>query len=415
MTYMMLITSDDGVPTSGIHQVKMTNMTQANLKKSEQYHQICQHAAELGFVLTGIAAAAPAKRPEVINAWIEAGKHGEMHYLSEHREVRLDPQKMLGGVKSILCVADAYPPKWPSPHDENSNNQANPKRGQIARYAWGSDYHKVLKKRLFKLADLIREQFPEEEFRCTTDTAPLLEREYASEAGLGWIGKHTLLIHPKLGSFHLLGTILTTLELPTSKSLAFPPPTVAPTDHCGTCTRCIDECPTRCIDANGYSMDGSRCISYLTLEHRSEIPVDLQVQMHHWIAGCDVCQEVCPHNREGNHAPLDQILQAYQPKPHLAEGLPLLEILDWSAEDRQQAFMGSAIKRIKLDMIKRNAIIALTNIALEQYQHDQNPTATHQLRERFTKLIENAEEPLVKHTAKQSIQRIDEATQQKTN
>ncbi len=174
---------------------------------------------------------------------------------------------------------------------------------RIARYAQGDDYHKVMTKRLHRMADAPREQFPDEQFKCTVDTAPILEREHAERAGLGWCGKHTLLIHPRFGSWMLLGTIVTTLKLQTSSEANYPVALLPPSDHCGTCTRCIDACPTQCIanpdDTGHRSVDAKRCISYLTLEHRSLIDLSLHEPMGDWIAGCDVCQSVCPYNQCG--------------------------------------------------------------------------------------------------------------------
>ena len=171
------------------------------------FESVVEMAAAEGFVLAGIADAGGTKYAEVLNQWLDDGKHGEMGYLAEHREVRLDPGRLLAGAKSIICVADAY---FPVANGGDGGKSCEPDaegvRGKVARYAWGRDYHKVLKKRLFKIADRLKEQLPGEDFRVTTDTAPLLEREYAARAGLGWIGKHTLLIHPKLGSYHLLGS-----------------------------------------------------------------------------------------------------------------------------------------------------------------------------------------------------------------
>ncbi len=323
-------------------------------------------ARELGFGLVGIALAEPSGHGEVVREWIAEGRHGEMGYLADHLDVRLDPGKLVEGARSVICVADFYPakaglePRGPGPY------------GRIARYAFGDDYHKTIKKRLHKLADTLAEEHPGEKFRSTVDTAPILEREFAAAAGLGWIGKHTLLIHPRLGSYMLLGTVVTTLELERSEGAGYPAPLVPPTDHCGTCTRCIDACPTGCISESGpRAVDATRCISYLTLEHRSEIDEGLHEKMGDWVAGCDVCQEVCPHNgsrgfgvrdQGGEEAGLDVlgIHPAYTPRPP-APGIGLLEILNWTEADRREALKGSAIKRVKLGMFKRNALIAAGN------------------------------------------------------
>ncbi len=375
-------------------------------------------ACELGFGLVGIALAKPSGHGEAVRRWIADGQHGEMGYLENHLETRLDPGKLLEGARSVICVADLYPaeallgPQGSGPH------------GRIARYAYGDDYHKTIKKRLHKLADTLAEQHPGERFRSTVDTAPILEREYAALAGLGWIGKHTLLIHPQLGSYMLLGTVVTTLELTTSEDAGYPMPTVAPTDHCGTCTRCIDACPTDCISSAGpRSVDATRCISYLTLEHRSEIDPALQPLMGDWIAGCDVCQEVCPHNRDRGNTAGDQgeggidgetfsstgvgftpppMHPAYTPRPP-APGLGLLDILNWTEQNRRDAFKGSALKRIKLGMLKRNALIAAGNFLAGQDDA--------RLRGRVIQISEDEGEPeLVRVTARQVLDRLGHGT-----
>ncbi|MEM9660755.1 MAG: tRNA epoxyqueuosine(34) reductase QueG [Planctomycetota bacterium] len=192
---------------------------------------------------------------------------------------------------------------------------------------------------------------PGHRFRAFTDTAPVSERELASRAGIGWVGKNTLVIHPRIGSWFFLGGILTTLPLE-------PPAEHRPIrDHCGTCTRCIDACPTDAITP--YSVDASRCISYLTIEHRSPIDPVFFESIGNRIAGCDICQDVCPHNR-----PRPGVLQPvprgeYTPN---RSGLDLFDVLGWSAADRAEALRGSALKRIKLDMFRRNALIAIGNL-----------------------------------------------------
>jgi epoxyqueuosine reductase len=325
-------------------------------------------AGELGFGLAGIASAEASGYGEVVREWIADGRHGEMGYLENNLETRLDPGKLVEGARSVICVADLYPaeaglaPGGDEPY------------GRIARYAFGDDYHKTIKKRLHKLADTLAEEHPGEMFKSTVDTAPILEREVAARAGLGWIGKHTLLIHPRLGSYMLLGTIVTTLELATSEDGGYPGgypvstfPLVPATDHCGTCTRCIDACPTHCISDSGpRAVDARRCISYLTLEHRSEIEVGLHEKMGDWVAGCDMCQEVCPHN--GVREPVfsnPPTHRAYAPRPP-APGIGLLEILNWTEEDRRGVLKGSALKRVKLGMFKRNALIAAGNYLAQQ-------------------------------------------------
>lgn len=299
----------------------------------------------------GVCPIRPAEHEEEFRAWIAEGKHGEMGYLEQRLDLRLDPALNIPGVRSVLVVADQYATR------NDPKDPRDPALGRIARYARGEDYHRVIKKRLHALADAIRVELglePDDEsvvLRSFVDTAPVLERDYAQQAGLGWIGKNTLLIDPELGSYLLLGGILTTLELPTPESQQIV------RDHCGTCTRCIDACPTGAITP--HSVDARRCISYLTLEHRSEIPAELAGSMGDWIAGCDICQEVCPHNSPRSFA-VGDVQPSYEPR---RVGLPVLDVLGWSEEDRRQAVRTSALKRITLEMFKRNAIQAIVNAA----------------------------------------------------
>ena len=338
----------------------------------------------LGFGLVGFTPAQPSDYREEFRRWLADGKHGEMEYLNRNVETRLDPCELVDGAQSIIVVADFYDAPRPEP--------ANPKPtvavGRIARYARGDDYHKVMKKRLHTLADALRENHAGEAFRVAVDTAPVLEREHAARAGLGWTGKHTLLIHPRKGSWMLLGVIVTTLRLHGDGQSALP------TSYCGTCTRCIDACPTDCITP--YSIDASRCISYLTLEHRGPIPPELHAPIGGWIAGCDVCQEVCPFNQQPGPKATNAVKPnpAYGPRPGFDPGPRLLDLLGWSAEDRQQAFIKSALKRVKLDMLKRNALIAAGNYLLS---HEDAL-----LRKRIEELAEAQDEvELVRITAKQ--------------
>ncbi|MEM1108831.1 MAG: tRNA epoxyqueuosine(34) reductase QueG [Planctomycetota bacterium] len=325
---------------------------------------ILDAAEAQGFALAGIASAEPSEHADAVRDWVAEGKHGTMRWIENHLDVRLDLQKLLPGANSVIGVCDAYASGADLPGA--GDNDPDRPRGRIARYAWGDDYHKVMKKRLHKLADSLAEQYPDHGFRSAVDTAPALEREIAARAGLGWQAKNTMLIHPRHGSYTLLGLVVTTMELPTSKQMDFPGATLEATDHCANCTRCIDACPTDAIAKGGYSIDASRCVSYLTIEHRGLIANELRGGMGDWIAGCDVCQEVCPYNKIGERHPL-KVNDRYEPSPRkFNEGLDLLDILTWTADDRARVFQGSALKRIKLDMIRRNAIIAIGNV-LDNY------------------------------------------------
>jgi epoxyqueuosine reductase len=374
-------------------------------------------ASSLGFALVGIASAEPTGYKKAFELWLAAGKHGEMAYLQTSFDTRIDPQRLLPGATSIICVADWYggqegqvpgterqgvrSPHSPSALSHPQSPSSPLPHGRIARYAWGDDYHRIIKPRLHQLADDLRAKWPQHDFRSAVDTAPLLEREHAKSAGLGWIGKHTLLIHPQLGSWLLLGAIVTTLPIETSANANYPSPLTPPTDHCGTCTRCIDACPTQCITP--YSVDASRCISSLTIEHRSAIDPALHPLMHDWIAGCDVCQEVCPFNQEAMggrpaeaHAGAAMRPQ-YQPRPP-APSVPLIELLNWTEADREAALIRSPLKRIKLDMFKRNALIAAGNWIAK---HD-DPA----LREKVMAMaMDESESQVVRETARQVARR----------
>jgi len=378
--------------------------------------QILNSASARGFALAGIASAEPSEHAEAVRQWVAEGKHGTMGWIENHLEIRLDLDKLLPGAKSVIAVCDAYASEGVEGAGAEGLsgktqkavashlaplplNASTPKpKGRIARYAWGDDYHKVLKKRLHGLADALAAQYPDAAFRTAVDTAPALERELAARAGLGWQGKNTMMIHPRHGSYTLLGVIVTTLELPSSEQLDYPGLTVPGADRCANCTRCIEACPTGAIAAEGYSIDASRCVSYLTIEHRDVIDDALLQGVGGWIAGCDICQEVCPYNAIGERNPLP-IHGRYDPGPRrLDAGLDLLEVLSWTAEDRARVFRGSALKRIKLDMIRRNALIAIGNVLVER-----DDAA---MREAVRGCLDDESE-LVAATARQVWERID--------
>ena len=353
---------------------------------------VASAAEEHGFALLGITAAQASPYAGHVRKWLADGHHGEMGYLADTLETRLDPTKFLPGAKAIIAIADqhaSHPPASPPPPGP---------MGRIARYAWNDDYHKTIKRRLHVLADALRMRWPASQFRGCVDTAPVLEREHAARAGLGWIGKHTLLIHPRLGSWFLLGQIVTTHGFDDIS-----PTPVA--DHCGTCTRCIDACPTDCIAPEGYTLDATRCISYLTLEHRSSITPSLHSAMGAWVAGCDVCQEVCPFNRPQEKSPAEPIPvpdpTADEPQRPLHQ-LDLIEVLGWGAEDRTRAFRRSALKRIKLDPLRRNALIALGN-----HVPTCHPTEAKRLLTLIRSMVADPNETaLVRSTAEQVLQRV---------
>ncbi len=308
--------------------------------------------AEAGFARVGIARVEPLGRAEYVRAWLARGRAGEMAYLERTREIRLDPEKLLAGARSVIVAADLYHQKLADPPADRGGPSPGdgPARGRVAQYAWGRDYHRVLRKKLHRFADALREAIREPfDARVCVDTAPVLEREWAAAAGIGWIGKNTMVLHQDLGSFFFLGEIVTTLELPPSSPAA---------DHCGTCTRCLDACPTAAFVAP-YQMDATRCIAYLTIEHRGAVAETLQPLMGDWVFGCDVCQDVCPYNRE---APVSQESSYFLNQRNPLPPRPALDgILKLTEADHREQLAGSAMKRATLPMLQRNAAIAMRN------------------------------------------------------
>jgi len=297
---------------------------------------------ECGFELAGVAAAEPARDFARYQEWVEKGFAGEMRYLTDRRaEVRRDPRNLLASARSIICVGKLY-------------NTEGPAGGGVSRYAWGEDYHRVLRDGLARLVGLLEEEAGPFEHKICVDTAPLLERSYAREAGLGWIGKNTCLIHEPLGSWFFLGEIVTSLEVE---------PDGPPPDRCGTCTRCIDACPTKAIVPSGdgqWTIDSRRCISYLTIELRGPIPEEHREGMGAHIFGCDICQEVCPWN---SRAPVteDPAFGA-RARPQL-ENFPKL-----TAEEFHQISRESPVARAKHSGMLRNVAVAMGNLGLERFR-----------------------------------------------
>lgn len=352
--------------------------------------ELIDRATALGFACAGIAGVEPSAYGAQLVDWLEAGKHGTMAWMDEHRDLRTDPGALIERARSVLMVGDLY-----ASRDDNRDEPVTPGRGRVARYARGRDYHKLMKQRLVKLLLALKDDHPEAGFKAFVDTAPVPERELAQRAGIGWTGKHTLLINPKLGSYMFLGGIVTTLD-------AAPPESQAVvTDHCGSCTRCIDACPTDAITP--YSVDARRCISYLTIEHREAIEPGLASRMGDWIYGCDICQEVCPHNSPRDPA----LLPAGENRAYRSErtSFDLLEVLGWDEEARREAFIGSAMKRAKLGMMQRNAALVVMNQAAI------NPGLTDEaLIERLRQLAaDGSADPLARDGARQALLAIDRA------
>ncbi len=299
--------------------------------------QIKAKAKKIGFDLVGIASAEPSKYSSYFRQWLDAGRAGSMDWLADRFEERTDPSKYFPGARSAICVASNY---------RTDLDPLPAGHGRVARYALGDDYHIVMKDRLHDLADWLREAVPGTRTRSSVDTAPVMEKELAARAGIGWMGKNTCIINEKIGSFILLGQVLTTLDLPADSSAD---------DRCASCNRCIDACPTGAITAP-YEMDASRCISYLTIEHRGEIADDLKPKIGNWIYGCDICQDVCPWNRRSPNAADAAFV------PRFPTGsLEWKQVLEWSDEEYKTTLKGSAMKRVKLPMFKRNASVVGEN------------------------------------------------------
>ncbi|MFQ5461522.1 MAG: tRNA epoxyqueuosine(34) reductase QueG [Phycisphaerae bacterium] len=309
---------------------------------SDQKTWIQREAEKNGFERVAIAKPGPIGRATYLRQWLESGKAGTMAYLRRYLQQRLDPTILLPGAQSVILFSLSY--HQPRPPDPTADDAA---RGRVAMYAWGDDYHKIMKRKIFRIADALREQWPDQfEAKVCVDTAPLLEREWAAIAGIGWIGKNTLVLNERDGSYFFLGALVTTLALP---------PDEPAVDHCGTCTACLDACPTNAFPAP-YQMDASRCISYLTIEHHGDIDASLKPAMGDWLFGCDICQEVCPHNRNAPHTrELGFAIRPPGPAPRL-EG-----IAGWSKEDYRTQLRASAGKRARLEMWQRNARIAIEN------------------------------------------------------
>lgn len=302
-------------------------------------------AQECGFELAGIARAAPAADFARYEDWLAAGFAGEMGYLTDHRAaLRADPRSLLASARSILCVGKLY--NTAAPYSNAADLRG---RGWISRYAWGDDYHDVLRGMLERLVQRLREESPEPfEARICVDTAPLLERSYARLAGLGWIGKNACLINEQQGSWFLLSELLLSCDLA---------PGTPPPDRCGTCTRCIDACPTQAIvpdSGGGFRLDARLCISYFTIEKRGVVEENQQAGLGKHVFGCDICQDVCPWNRS---AP-ETLDSAFQPQS-LAP--PLDELAALTKAEFRARFCHTPVWRAKYSGFLRNVAIAMGN------------------------------------------------------
>lgn len=315
--------------------------------------EICQSPAELkaavveaartlGFAECRIAPIHRASHAGEFEQWIGDGHHGDMAWLARATERRTDPSLVLPGARAMIVVAMNYFVDAPAGPDPAVGPAA---RGLVARYAWGDDYHDLMQDRLRQLCTLLAAQGGEQ--KPYVDTGPVLERDFASDAGLGWNGKSTLQIHPKLGTWFFLGEILTTLPLPHDRPFG---------DHCGKCTRCLDACPTSAITAP-HHLEARRCLSYLTIEHKGPIPLEFRKALGARIYGCDDCLTACPWNR---FAQASQEA-SFAARAHVGEW-PLREFLALDDDSFRALFKGSPIKRLKRPGFLRNVCVALGNI-----------------------------------------------------
>lgn len=302
--------------------------------------RLLDEARRVGFDLAGIAPAADADGFDRLRDWLEQGHAGAMDYLHRHAEARRHPRSIFPTVRAVVMVALNYAPAA----------QASPAAdfpARIARYAQGADYHRVVRERLRLVGAWLRRQRPEVWGRVVVDTAPLLERDFARRAGLGWVGKNTMLLHPRLGSWFVLGGLLVDIDLQPTGAFA--------TRHCGTCTACLDACPTGAFVAP-FQLDARRCISYLTIELKDAVPAAQRPALGDWLFGCDVCQEVCPWNRK---APAGGPLLA--PRADLV-AVDAVELLGLDDAQFRQRFEGTALHpRPGRRVVLRNAALVLGN------------------------------------------------------
>lgn len=311
----------------------MTELTSAEIKSK---------ARELGFDICGIAPAAGFPELSFLAQWLDRGYAGEMSWMSRTAGRRADVREVLPGARSVIVTGTLYNVDRPY-----STEVADPRTALISRYAWGDDYHDVLGARIDRLLSWMQKTSPEQfDARAYVDTGPVQERVYAQYAGLGWIGKNTCLINERVGSWLFLSEIICTLPLqPDQPAL----------DRCGTCTLCIDACPTHAITAPNV-LDATRCLSYLTIELRGDLPDEYRAAMGTHAYGCDICQDVCPYN----HVPVHSTDHAWQPRAGLDEPA-LVDLWNRSDSDLRSLVKGSAMTRAKLSGLRRNLVVAMSN------------------------------------------------------
>lgn len=292
---------------------------------------IHQKVADLGFSLCGISKAEfLEKEAPHLEQWLREKRHGTMAWMENHFDKRLDPRLLVDGAKSVISVLHNYLPK--------AEYQPVKEAPKISKYAWGEDYHKVLKRKLYRVLEMIQEEVGEVNARVFTDSAPVMDKAWARKGGLGWIGKHTNLIHPKMGSWFFIGEIILDVSLDYDAPVK---------DYCGTCTRCLDACPTDALKP--YQIDSNKCISYLTIELRENIPDEYRGRLDGWSYGCDICQEVCPWNRFA----LEESGEDFRPLDSMIQ-LTKSEWIDLEEKTFKKMTKKSAMSRIKFWKMQDN-------------------------------------------------------------
>ncbi|MFD3000239.1 tRNA epoxyqueuosine(34) reductase QueG [Pontibacter toksunensis] len=301
------------------------------MNKQKYTHLIKQKAKELGFMYCGVSKAEflEEEAPR-LERWLNQNMHGQMHYMENHFDKRLDPRLLVEGAKSVVSLLLNYFPEETQPEEDTY---------KISKYAYGTDYHFVIKDKLKELLHYINEEIGEVGGRCFVDSAPVLDKAWAKKSGLGWVGKNSNLITPQVGSFYFIAELIVDLELEPDGPIK---------DYCGSCTRCLDACPTGAI-TEPYVVDGSKCISYFTIELKDQLPQEMHGKYGNWVFGCDICQDVCPWNRfsKPHKEP------AFAPHPHLKE----MKVNDWQELTQEVfavLFKKSAVKRTGYSGLLRN-------------------------------------------------------------
>jgi len=301
-----------------------------NTIRSSYSTLIKKKANDLGFMFCGISRAEKLeKESHDLETFLNQNRHGQMQWLENYFDLRTDPTKLFPGAKSVISLALNYFPK-------DFQNSDSP---QISKYAYGKDYHFVIKEKLKNLLLFIQEEIGDIQGRAFVDSAPIMDKVWAKKSGIGWVGKHTNVIHPKAGSFFFLGELVIDLELVADGPIK---------DYCGTCTKCIDACPTDALTAP-YEIDGKKCISYYTIELKDELPIDMQGKFENWMFGCDICQDVCPWNRFSK--PNKE--EWFEPNSELLK----MKSNDWNELTQElfsEVFRKSAVKRTKFSGLTRN-------------------------------------------------------------